>query len=78
MATKTVKKDDYTTAVLLKVSREKIKAFDLKHANLLMDIIALLSSAKMKSLLELKDFIQNSRPELLEQKDGIVGDKNQA
>ena len=55
--------------VLLKVSREKIKAFDLKHLNLLLDILALLSTAKVKSISELNQFLKESRPDQIEQRE---------
>jgi hypothetical protein len=66
MAGNAVKKEDFSGCVLLKVSKEKLRTFDLKHTKTLLEILELLASAKVKSLSHFKEIIQGTRPEAVE------------
>ena len=66
MAGNAVKKEDFSGCVLLKVAKEKIKTFDLKHIKTLLEVLELLAGAKVKSLSHFKEIIQGTRPEAVE------------
>jgi len=66
MAGIAVKKGDLSNCLLVKVSKEKLRTFDLKHTKTLLEILELLASAKVKSLSHFKEIIQGTRPEAVE------------
>ena len=66
MAGNAVKKEDFSNSVLLKVAKEKLRTFDLKHTKMLLEILELLASAKVKSLTHFREIIQSTRPEAVE------------
>ena len=66
MAGNVEKKQDFSGSVLLKVVKEKIRTFDPKHTKTLFEILELLASAKVKSLADLREIVQSTRPEVVE------------
>ena len=66
MAGNAIKKGDFSNSVLVKVAKEKLRTFDLKHTKTLLEILELLASAKVKSLANLSEIIQSTRPEAVE------------
>ena len=66
MAIKTNKKEILGNRILQKVAEEKLKSFDLKNAKNLIEIVELLRKGGCKSLSNFAEFIQTSRPELIE------------
>ena len=66
LAGNATRKEDFGNAVLMKVVKEKIRAFDLKSTKTLLEILELLASAKVKSLADLREIVQSTRPEAVE------------
>jgi len=66
LAGNATRKEDFGNAVLLKVCKEKLRTFDLKHTKTLLEILELLASAKVKSLADLREIVQSTRPEVVE------------
>ena len=66
MENKAAKKEDFGHVVLHKIVKEKIRTLDLKSTKTLLEILELLASAKVKSLSNFREIIQNTRPEAME------------
>jgi len=60
------RKEDFGQAVLQKIVKEKVKTLDLKSTKTLLEILELLASAKVKSLADLREIVQSTRPEAVE------------
>ena len=66
MDIKATKKENFGNELLLKIVKEKIRTLDLKSTKTLLEILELLASAKVKSLSNFREIIQNTRPEAME------------
>ena len=79
MDIKTTKKENFGKELLLKIAKEKIRTLDLKSTKTLLEILELLASAKVKSLLHIREIIQNTRPEAVEKwKDELNGGESES
>jgi len=66
LAGNATRKEDFGHAILQKIVKEKVKTLDLKSIKTLLEILELLASAKVKSLANLREIIQSTRPEAVE------------
>ena len=66
LAGNATRKEDFSNVVLIKVCKEKLRTFDLKHTKTLLEILDLLASAKVKTLSHFREIIQSTRPEAVE------------
>ena len=63
MEARAVRTENLSSALLVKICKERLKTLDLKHCKALLEILKLLASAKIKTIARLEELLIESRPE---------------